>query len=429
MKLVTYHLPPDARAAGMEARGLSGASWAQFGDQVLLYADDTEGEDLATRAGRTTLQLQEYSIPAKREHMHIVVQNGRLFQQEYPDVPVILDRGRVLLVDIDPERVHQLEDKSHTCYGVSPLAPHHIVFAVRDLSVARAVRLDWIEALVNEVSRPSLEATLTHVVSFPTRYSTSAHYAQVVNWARDHLDMLNYTTQVQNITVNGSASHNLIADKLGSAVGPRDVVLITAHLDSINIQGGPIAPAPGADDNASGSAGLLEMARVFATHHSEHDLRFILFGGEEEGLFGSTQYVASLSESERNRIRAVVNMDMIGTMNTSARSVMLEGAPVSQTVINGLADAAAAYTDLAVETSLHPFASDHVPFISASIPAVLTIEGADSTNGNIHSIKDTIEHINYDLAVEVLRMNVAFLANAIGRAMPVALSTYCAAMS
>ena len=115
----------------------------------------------------------------------------------------------------------------------------------------------------------------------------------------------------------------------------------------------------------------------------------------------------------------MVNMDMIGTMNTSTRSVMLEGAPVSQTVINSLADAAATYTDLTVETSLHPFASDHVPFIQASIAAVLTIEGADSTNGNIHSINDTIEHINYDLAVEVLRMNVAFLANAIGQAMPV----------
>jgi hypothetical protein len=351
--------------------------------------------------------------------MHIVVQNGRLFQQEYPDVPVILDRGRILLVDLEPERVRQLEDKSLTCYGVSPLAPHHIVFAVHDRSAARAVRVGWIEDLVNAVSRPRLEATLTHLVSFSTRYSTSVDYTHVVSWARDHLDVLNYTTQVQNITVNGKASHNLIADKQGSAVGPRDVVLITAHLDSINIQGGPMAPAPGADDNGSGSAGLLEMARLFAAHQSAHDLRFILFGGEEEGLFGSTQYIASLAESERNRIRAVVNMDMIGTMNTSARSVMLEGAPVSQTVINGLADAAATYTDLTVEISLHPFASDHVPFIQAGIPAVLTIEGADDTNGNIHSINDTIEHINYDLAAEVLRMNVAFLANTIGQAMPV----------
>jgi Zn-dependent M28 family amino/carboxypeptidase len=194
------------------------------------------------------------------------------------------------------------------------------------------------------------------------------------------------------------------------------VVLLTAHLDSINIQGGPLAPAPGADDNASGSAGLLEIARVLATHDSEHDLRFILFGGEEEGLFGSQQYVASLPASERDRVRAVVNMDMIGTMNTSTPSVMLEGAPVSQHVINGLAEAAATYTHLAVETSLHPFASDHVPFIDAGLPAVLTIEGVDSTNSHIHSIHDTLEHISYDLALEILRMNIAFAANEIGQA-------------
>jgi hypothetical protein len=407
----------------MDTRGLLDTSWAQFGDQVLIYADDTAGEDLATRAGRTALQLREYSTSAKREHLHIVVQNGRLFQQENPDVPVILDRGRILLVALDPERVHQLEQKGLTCYGVLPLTPHHTVFAVRDQSATRALRVGWIEDLVNEVSRSGIEATLTHVVSFPTRYSTSVHYTDVVSWARDHLEALHYATMVQDISVNGSVSHNLIADKQGSAVGPRDVVLMTAHLDSINIQGGPMAPAPGADDNASGSAGLLEIARVFATHQGAHDLRFILFGGEEEGLFGSDQYVASLAEAERNRIRAVVNMDMIGTMNTSTRSVMLEGAPVSQTVINDLAEAAATYTDLSVETSLHPFASDHVPFIQASIPAVLTIEGADSTNANIHSINDTIEHINYDLAVEILRMNVAFLANTIGQAIPECVNT------
>jgi hypothetical protein len=418
MKLATYHLLPDVRAPRVDPRGLPGTSWAQFGDQVLLYADDTAWEELAKRADRSALRLQEYSAPAKREHMHIVVQNGRLFQQEHPDVPVILDRGRILLVELEPERVRQFEEKSATCYGVLPLAQNQIVFEVRDGAAARAVRVDWIENLVNEVSRPSFEADLTHLVSFPTRHSTSIHYANAAVWARDQLRALHYTTQLQSLTVNGSSSQNVIADKRGNAAGARDVVLITAHLDSINIQGGPMAPAPGADDNGSGSAGLLEMARVFAMHRSEHDLRFILFGGEEEGLLGSKRYVASLPGAEQQRIRAVVNMDMIGTMNTTLPGVMLEGASVSERVIDGLAEAAATYTALTVETSLNPFASDHVPFIRAGIPAVLTIEGADSTNGNVHSMKDTIEHINYDLALEVLRMNVAFLTGEIGQAPP-----------
>jgi Peptidase family M28 len=418
MKLATYYLPPEAHASRLDPRRVSGTSWAQFGDQMLLYVKDTEWEALAKRADRSALRLQEYAAPAKREHLHIVVQNGRLFQQEHPEVPVILDRGRILLVDLEPERVRRFEGKGLTCYGILPLTENHVVFEVRHRAAPRAARVAWIENLVNQMSRASLEATLSHLVSFPTRHSTSSHYANAANWARDQLAAQNYITRLESITVNGSSSQNVIADKSGNAAGARDVVLITAHLDSINIQGGPMALAPGADDNGSGSAGLLEIARVFAMHHSEHDLRFILFGGEEEGLFGSEQYIASLPESERNRIRGVVNMDMIGTMNSSTRSVMLEGAPLSQRVIDGLADAAATYTGLTVETSLHPFASDHVPFINGGIPAVLTIEGADNANGNVHSIKDTIEHISYDLALEVLHMNVAFLANEIGQSSP-----------
>ena len=131
-------------------------------------------------------------------------------------------------------------------------------------------------------------------------------------------------------------------------------------------------------------------------------------------MFGSTQYVASLPPSERARIRAVVNMDMIGSLNSPSPSVLLEGAPLSQAVIDGLSEAAATYTQLRIETSLQPFASDHVPFIQAGIPAVLTIEGADNTNDNVHSSKDTIDRINYDLALEILRMNVALVANAVG---------------
>jgi Zn-dependent M28 family amino/carboxypeptidase len=95
---------------------------------------------------------------------------------------------------------------------------------------------------------------------------------------------------------------------------------------------------------------------------------------------------------------------------------MLEGAPVPQHVINGLAEAAATYTHLAVEAYPHSFASDHFSFIDAGCPAVLAIEGADSANSNIRLMHDTLEHINYELTTEVLRVNVAFLASEIGQA-------------
>ena len=89
---------------------------------------------------------------------------------------------------------------------------------------------------------------------------------------------------------------------------------------------------------------------------------------------------------------------------------------MSQAVLDGLSDAASTYTQLAVETSLSPFASDHVPFIEAGVPAVLTIEGADNTNHTVHSVDDKLEKINYAFMLEILRMNIGFVAGAVGRA-------------
>jgi Zn-dependent M28 family amino/carboxypeptidase len=75
-----------------------------------------------------------------------------------------------------------------------------------------------------------------------------------------------------------------------------------------------------------------------------------------------------------------------------------------------LVAAAALHTGLAVETSMSPYASDHVPFIEAGIPAVLTIEGADGANEAIHTARDTADRIDPGLAVEILRMNAAVVA-------------------
>ena len=224
---------------------------------------------------------------------------------------------------------------------------------------------------------------------------------------------MGYDTRLESVAIGSSISQNVIADKVGNHAETRDLVLVVAHLDSINNQGGPSADAPGADDNGSGSAGLLEIARVLKANQNKHDLRLILFGGEEQGLFGSKQYVDSLNTAERTRIKAVLNMDMIGTANTAKHTVLLEGAPLSQSVIEALAEAAETYTGLTVQISLNPFASDHVSFINVGIPAVLTIEGADSANSNIHTAGDTLVNINYDLMLEILRMNIAFIAKVV----------------
>jgi Zn-dependent M28 family amino/carboxypeptidase len=227
---------------------------------------------------------------------------------------------------------------------------------------------------------------------------------------------LGYEARLVPVPFRDGNTVNVVADKKSASPGRDDdqrLVHVVAHLDSVNTAGGPDASAPGADDNASGAAGVLEIARVLSTARCAHDLRLVLFGGEEQGMFGSRQYVEEMGAAGRARTAAVVNMDMIARLNAEPRSVLLEGDEVSQPLIDSLAGAAAAHTDLAVFTSLDPFASDHVPFIEAGMPAVLTIEGSDQLNTDEHTDRDREDTLDLDLAVSILRMNVATLAAAL----------------
>jgi hypothetical protein len=379
------------------------------------------------RATSARLKLRALPDAVDRDRLHVVVQKGRLFQREHPDVPVLIDKGRYLLVDIEPKRARRIGRSDVPCFVVQPvdaLPPtrvrgrHRVVFdtAARVARRAAPTADPAIQQLVDRISLATYKADLARLVAFNTLNSTTPQYAAACDFVDGKLGALGYETSRQSIDVNGSQSQNIVAVRSGAGPAPRDVVLVSAHLDSINLEGTLTSPAPGADDDGSGSAGVIEIARALKDLQGKHDLRLVLFGGEEEGLFGSKQFVAALAPATRKKIRAVVHMDMIGSLNSPSPTVLLEGAALSQAVIDGLSAAAATYTRLTVQTSLNPFSSDHVPFIRKGVPAVLTIEGTDDANHEIHSARDTLDRIDFDLALDILRMNTALVAGELMRA-------------
>ena len=407
------HRSPNRRSAEPDLPPLSpGTSWARFGRETLLYNDDDEKYGIAAGRASRGARHPRRQVNVTREQLHVVVQHGRLFEQQHPDVPVLHDRGRFLLVQLDPAQARRLQSERETCYGVMPLEADHVVFEERERVAARAPD-PAVKALTDKLTRRAVEATVTKLASFGTRHATSAGYDAAARFADEQFKSMGYKPVAQEVAVGSGKTRNIIVSKTPSGSAKGRIIIVSAHLDSINLEAGPSAPAPGADDNASGSAGVLEIARTVRDRQSRDELRFILFGGEELGLLGSRRYVASLSASERSKIAAVINMDMIGSLNSPSRGVLLEGAPVSEALIDGLSEAASTYTDLTVETSLHPFASDHVPFIEKGVPAVLAIESSDNTNHTIHSARDTVERIDYDLLTDILRMNLAFIAGSI----------------
>jgi Zn-dependent M28 family amino/carboxypeptidase len=107
-------------------------------------------------------------------------------------------------------------------------------------------------------------------------------------------------------TLRLGTDHNVIAE---TPRGRADnVVMVGAHLDSVDV-------GPGINDNASGSAAILETALQMAKFPVRNKVRFAFWAAEEIGLLGSDQYVASLSQAERDRIRLYLNFDMIASPN------------------------------------------------------------------------------------------------------------------
>ena len=401
--------------AGQDVRSLArtaqdaGGWWVQFGDTQLIYAASAKWSEVTTSIGRSHLPA---TGDIKKGDMHLVVQKGRTFQQAHPDIPVILDKGRYLVVEVDKAKAKTLAHDDDVCFAVEPLAENSVAFDI--LKPSGSTSRAEVSVLVSALDQATYAADLAQLVSYPTRLSTSSSFLDAANWVEGRLSTMGYATQQTNVTVGASGmSRNVIATKPGMDASPQQVIII-AHLDSVNQPGGPSAPAPGADDNASGSAGVLSLANAMAGTSFAHDLVFILCGGEEQGLHGSTQFIAGMSAADKARTKAVLNLDMIGHVNTAARTVLLEGHAISQALINGLAQAAAEFTGLTVQSSLNPFASDHVPFINANIPAVLTIEGADGANDAIHTGNDTLDRVDPAFAMEILRMNVAFLGEQAG---------------
>ncbi|GAA3688446.1 hypothetical protein GCM10023081_27240 [Arthrobacter ginkgonis] len=408
VETVVLDIPSDAPDTVMNRVVATEARWTRLGDVLVVRTPAARaGEFLAE--GRTAGAARLFG---SERRLHLVTQLGRLFQEDHPDVAVIVDKGRYLVVDVDPDTSSLVAGSHASCYAVRPLPADTVVF---DQRAARprdaATPVEEVGVLADQVSRAAYEEDLGTLARLRTRHSTSAEFLDALEWAQGRLAGLGYATHIQDVAVGGRTTRNLIGDRPGEG-DERELVLVTAHLDSVNLQG-TTAAAPGADDNASGSAGVLAIGRALAGRPARHDLRLILFGGEEQGLFGSRHYVSGLAAAERARISAVINMDMIACLNTGTATVLLEGADVSQAVIDALADIAQTHTSLAIQTSLNPFNSDHVPFIDLGIPAVLTIEGADSANDRVHTARDTLDTLDIDLALEILRMNGLFVARAL----------------
>jgi len=185
-----------------------------------------------------------------------------------------------------------------------------------------------------------------------------------------------------------------------------EFIILGAHFDHLGM-GGPgsgsraldtIGIHHGADDNASGVAMMLELAKKFALTKGSHKRTIIClaFSGEEEGLLGSKHF-ADDPGIDLSKVNAMINLDMVGRLNET-NNLQISGVGTA----TGLKDLVYAKTDTAVikltlsDEGYGP--SDHSSFYGKNIPVLFYFTGAHM---DYHTPKDTWEKINYNGMVEI----------------------------
>jgi Zn-dependent M28 family amino/carboxypeptidase len=110
------------------------------------------------------------------------------------------------------------------------------------------------------------------------------------------------------------------------------------------------------------------------------------------------------------KVQAMVDMDMIAYTQDADLDCLLETEEFAQTLLDLLADAANQFTSLRIETTFYAWGSDHVPYLAAGLPAILTIENDWSDYPYYHTTNDLPHHLTVAMGEEILKMNVAAVA-------------------
>lgn len=277
-----------------------------------------------------------------------------------------------------------------------------------------------VQQRVDTVDRDRWFGVLSHLATYD-RSSRRGGIASARDWLLGQFGNLGLQTSTYAFPMTGSVAVpqvNVIGTLTGTTL-PDEWIIVGAHYDSIQTNGAGSAAAPGAEDNASGCAAVLEMAEVFTRFPPKRTMVFTCFSGEEQGLIGSTRWVedALRPNGHLPKIKLALIMDMIGYSQNTQLDVLLETSSALSTVFPQFQNAVADYaTELVPHTSTNPFGSDHMPFINRAVPSLLVIEYDYDLYPGYHKTNDVPGTIANALAMGggVLKMNAAVLTEAAG---------------
>lgn len=248
-------------------------------------------------------------------------------------------------------------------------------------------------------------------------HSSPVALRETADYLRQRFSSLGLTVASHQFEAWGHTHENLVATPPGLSDATEPPLILGAHYDTV-------AGSPGADDNASALAVLLDVARRIESRQLRRPIHFIAFCLEEENLMGSRAYIQHLAETQQ-QVRGAIILECVGyARNDEGSQRIPPGLPVTvPTIGNFLAiigNQASASLATLVEQSMKPHLpvvpllvpgngeqlpdtrrSDHTSFWEHGFPAVMLTDTANFRNPHYHRPTDTLDTLNLDFLASV----------------------------
>lgn len=274
----------------------------------------------------------------------------------------------------------------------------------------------------------NIETHLTALVRERNPYTTPEQLTLAAEYVRDQMQSANLIVQEEAVPFDGMSFPNILGLKKGSDPSS-DTFVLGAHYDTVE-------GTPGADDNASAVAALLEIARCLETTQLKKSLLFAGFTLEEYGFVGS-RYFLEQAGNGKDRFTGMISLEMVGFYNPEPGSqtyppyvdatqypdtgdfIAVVGNEPSAALTHSIADIMKqAVPLLAVESLVVPgrgdqfqevTLSDHSSFWQNDIPAVMITDTAFLRNPNYHQPSDTLDTLDTEFICKIVQATSRFL--------------------
>ena len=276
--------------------------------------------------------------------------------------------------------------------------------------------------LTGEINTDSIESHVKWLQSMGTRFTLAENRRNVAVSIRNKfikmgfynakLDSFSLSKTYRGVTYN-QLQYNIIA-VLEAGTSSDSSCIIGAHYDNITGSGDPFSFVPGANDNASGLAAVIEIARVMKKYDyiPSGEIRFVAFGAEELGLYGSSAY-ASDAKNTIQKIRFMLNNDMIAYESSTDRGdwmVNIMDYGNSQYIRKEAQALCYKYTLLKpYNDNTYNAYSDSYPFYVNGYKAIFFFSRL--MDPDYHSINDLYTNCNFEYCREIIKLNCAFLVD------------------